>query len=169
VLEGRVDDGIDALEGAVAKLKRFNSRMLQFVFTGYLADGYAKAGKFPLARQTIDDALALGATNGTDLYKADLLRRSAMLLWRETGCTDEVTAGLETALDLARSRSNLTFELRVLSDIVEVGATPSANYFRRVDALASALTAFEGKGEAPDVSRARALLATAQTFAEIDA
>lgn len=155
---GRVDEGIDALQTTVARLRQLNSRMLEFIFSGYLADGYGRAERYKDALATIDQTLKLARLTGCAVYTPELLRRRAVFSSRLSGKVECLVDGLAPALEMARERHADTYELRILSDIVEAQTRQYGSTTRGRDELKSVYLRFSEGHDTPDITRVRSLL-----------
>ena len=121
---GRLQDGLYALEDAVAKLRRLKSRMLELVYTGYLADAYSEARDFGKAFGTVEKALELTVSTGCGIYTGEFIRKKAVLAWRLTGRMQDFLSGLGDALLVSSDQGNRLLEMRILSDIVSSDGAP---------------------------------------------
>jgi len=158
IFEGNVEEGIDQLRTSIGKLRKLNSRMLELVFSAFLADGYAKLGSFGEARDTVDRAIELSKTTGVELLTPGLLHKRAVFGWELARRSSELLSGLEGALEYARAQANVSAELSILTEIVSRQANfPDASLRSLRDLRTRYLSIKEGF-ETPAMLQARSLL-----------
>ncbi|TWF47981.1 ATP-binding protein [Neorhizobium alkalisoli] len=158
VRQGRLQDGLDALDGAIAELRRLRSGMLELVYTGYLADAYAEARDFGNASSAVDRALALTRLTGCGIYTGEFLRKKAVFAWRLTGRMDDLLSGLGDALRVSRLQGNRLLEMRILSDIVSSEGVPIELMESSLSSMGEVYATLEQRDDIPDMARARSLL-----------
>jgi hypothetical protein len=111
----------------------------------------AAAGDRDGARERLQESIGVGEQTGMRFYEAEA-RRQLALLSDEPG---DVSLGLWGALELARAQGARPFELRVALDLDERGE-PGGR-----DALEVAVAGFRPDAQLADLTRARAVIASA--------
>jgi predicted ATPase len=165
-LKGKLAIACDETENGIALLRNVLKFMHEYyqllvpTFTGALAEGLRKTGRFEEALSTIDDAIS-GATNsGVKIELSELLRIKALVL---VGKNDRETAigCLNEAIKIARTQSALAFELRSTMDLArllsEAGQRDQARHN-----LALVYDRFTEGFQTADLKVARALLENLQ-------
>lgn len=158
IYEGSTEDGTNALRTSITKLRQLNSRMLELVFTGFLAEGYAKLGRFKEALDTVEDAIELSKTTGVELFTAEMLRKRAVLRWELSRDSLELLADLEITLNLARSQMNVSTEILVLSEIVKRQDILPDGSLRWLKELRKVCNSIRGGLDTPAMIQARSLI-----------
>jgi len=161
VCQGSLDSGLLAIEGAIAKLRGFNSRMLELVYTGYLTDAYGSKDDVVKALASAERALMLARETGANIYTAELLRKKALFQWRQAGRLPEFLSAIEEGLALSRAQGNPFAEMKLLLEIVslvDVAADLRASSLGELQRIYSAL---ERRGDVPEMRIAGALLSNA--------
>jgi hypothetical protein len=110
----------------------------------------AAAGDSDGAAARYDETLQFARSTGIRFYEAEVLRLRAQLL-----PSDEVSAALRAALDLARSQGAVPFELRIAGDLVANGDADGPTL------VAEAVTRFAPDAHYPELEDARASVAAA--------
>jgi predicted ATPase/DNA-binding winged helix-turn-helix (wHTH) protein len=113
VLRGESSRGIELLRTALAAMRTDGYELYRGMFSGVLAEGFAKSGQTELAHTTICDALTWAEANAASAELPELLRIKAEILSLVSGAdTNEAEACLARSLELARQQSALSLELR---------------------------------------------------------
>jgi predicted ATPase len=113
IARGELETGIAALRKAMSTLHLERHNILFTVFSGALADGLRKAGRFEEGLIIIDEAIDQAINSGARFELAELLRLKAdLLLGRTQARRDDAIALLNDSLQVARAQSALAYELR---------------------------------------------------------
>jgi predicted ATPase len=113
IARGELEIGIGALRKAMSTLHLERHNILFTVFSGALADGLRKAGRFEEGLIIIDEAIDQAINSGVRFELAELLRLKAdLLLGRTQPRRDDAIALLNDSLQVARAQSALAYELR---------------------------------------------------------
>jgi tetratricopeptide (TPR) repeat protein len=150
------EGGLDLLRSALETLRAQQYNLLITAFTGALAEGLRKTGRFEEALFTIDGAIARATNSRQELDLFELLRIKSQILVAQLDREAAINC-LNEALTVARAQSALAWELRstmVLARMLcEDGQRDQA---RRM--LALVYDRFTEGFETADLKLARALL-----------
>jgi class 3 adenylate cyclase/tetratricopeptide (TPR) repeat protein len=139
-----------ALEGLCGMWKLLDVALFLPAFMATAGRLRAAAGDTDGAAARYDETLQFGRSTGIRFYEAEVLRLRAHLL-----ASDEVSATLRAALDLARSQGAAPFELRIARDLVAHGDADALTL------VAEAVTQFGPDARFPELDDARASVAAA--------
>lgn len=129
---------------------------------GCLAETYKLAGRHAEAMGLVEMALGMAQQTGQHLWDSDLLRIKAAILPALGGSASESRGLLEQALDIARSQSAISLELRVALDLqASMGSAGEAGQGRHL--LGEVFHQFDQGFKAPDLVRARHIVDGTQT------
>jgi predicted ATPase/DNA-binding winged helix-turn-helix (wHTH) protein len=103
--------GIELLRSALATLHAQQYNLLTTGFTGALAEGLRKTGRFEEALFTINGAIARAKNSGVEFYLSELLRIKSQILAVQHDREPAMNC-LTEALAVARAQSALAWELR---------------------------------------------------------
>jgi tetratricopeptide (TPR) repeat protein len=148
--------GVDLLRSALETLHAQQYNLSITGFTGALADGLRKTGRFEEALFTINGAIARATNSGAELDRAELLRIKSQILVARHDRQAAMNC-LTEALAVARAQSALAWELRstmVLARLLREGGRRD----QARDALALVYDRFTEGFETADLKMARALL-----------
>ena len=138
------------LEGLCGMWKLLDVALFLPAFMATVARLRAAAGDTGGAAAGYDETLQFARSTGIRFYEAEVLRLRAQLL-----PSDEVSAALRVALDLARSQGAAPFELRIARDLVANGDTDGLSL------VAEATARFAPDAHYPELEDARASIAAA--------
>ena len=139
-----------ALEGLCGMWKLLDVALFLPAFMATAGRLRAAAGDSDGAAARYDETLQFARSTGIRFYEAEVLRLRAQLL-----PSDEVSAALRAALDLARSQGAVPFELRIAGDLVANGDADGPTL------VAEAVTRFAPDAHYPELEDARASVAAA--------
>jgi len=111
IARGEPEAGLDLLRGALETLHAQQYNLLIPTFTGTLAEGLRKIGRFEEALFTINGAIARATNSGVEINLSELLRIKSQVLAAQNDRESAMTC-LTEALALAREQSALAWELR---------------------------------------------------------
>lgn len=155
--DAEIDAALAEAVDAIATMRTAYGSQLQCTrYLGWTVTAALASGRLSLARQLLEDALALTAEER--YYIADLRRLQARLRRSEGGDAAEVDALLRDALALARAQNAHILALRTAVDLVRL-RQEDGDAGAALDELVAACAAVEGGEATPDVRAARALLA----------
>jgi predicted ATPase/DNA-binding winged helix-turn-helix (wHTH) protein len=165
-LKGKLAIACDETENGIALLRNVLKFMHEYyqllvpTFTGALAEGLRKTGRFEEALLTIDDAIS-GATNsGVKIELSELLRIKS-LIFAAKNDRESAIGCLTEAIKIARTQSALAWELRSAVDLArllsEGGQRDQARH-----SLALVYDRFTEGFQTADLKVARALLENLQ-------
>ena len=113
IASGELESGIGSLRQAMSSLHLERHNILFTVFSGALADGLRKAGRFDEGIIVIDEAIDQAIKTGARFELAELLRLKAdLLLGPGKAHRGNAIALLNDSLQIAREQSALAYELR---------------------------------------------------------
>jgi tetratricopeptide (TPR) repeat protein len=113
IASGELETGIRSLRQAMSSLHLERHNILFTVFSGALADGLRKAGRFDEGIIVIDEAIDQGIKTGARFELAELFRLKAdLLLGPGKAQRENAIALLNDSLQIAREQSALAYELR---------------------------------------------------------
>jgi tetratricopeptide (TPR) repeat protein len=139
-----------ALEGLCGMWKLLDVALFLPAFMATAGRLRAAAGDTDGAGARYDETLQFGRSTGIRFYEAEVLRLRAQLL-----PSDEVSAALRAALDVARSQGAAPFELRIARDLVATGDPDGLTL------VAEAITRFAPDAHYPELEDARTSVAAA--------
>jgi tetratricopeptide (TPR) repeat protein len=151
--EGRVEEGIAQLRGALPEYLAQGQRVGYGQYLGHLADAYLQAGEITDGLRTIEDAL--GAAPAQGIYTPELLRIRGDLLTRR-GDDSQAEASYREAIALAHGMGAKLIELRVTTSLGHLLQTRGAAEVREL--LAPLYASFTEGFDTPDLVGAKALL-----------
>jgi predicted ATPase len=129
-------------------------------FTGALAEGLRKTGKFEEALFTIDDAISLATNTGVKVELSELLRIKSLVFAAQNDRESAIDC-LTEALQVARAQSALAMELRSAFDLARLLSEGGQRDQARHN-LALVYNRFTEGFQTADLKVARALLENLQ-------
>jgi predicted ATPase len=158
---GQTDRGVEMMRGGLALWEMTGAELFRTYLLSLLADGLRTGGDAKEALEVVESALALAERTDERFWEAELRRVHGDLML-ETGADDAAAdAEYATALELARSRSQPSLELRA--------ATSRARLLRAGGDGAGAaallrpiLAQFPEQAETRDIAAGHAMLAGAE-------
>ena len=158
IARGELETGIAALRKAMSTLHLERHNILFTVFSGALADGLRKAGRFEEGLITIDEAIDQAINSGARFELAELLRLKAdLLLGRTQARRDDAIALLNDSLQVARAQSALAYELRSAITLARL-LLEDGQRDKGKELLRPIYDQFTEGLDTPDLQAARALL-----------
>jgi tetratricopeptide (TPR) repeat protein len=112
------ESGIALLRNAL-KIIHEHAHLYVTTFTGALAEGLRKTGKFEEALFTIDDAISLATNTGVKVELSELLRIKSLVFAAQNDRESAIDC-LTEALQVARAQSALAMELRSAIDLARL-------------------------------------------------
>jgi hypothetical protein len=124
-----------------------------------LADALLRVDRAPESLTQLDDALALVEATRAFFHEPELhrLRGGALLAIHGAACLDDVRSALRRGMQAADRQRSVAARLRLLITSHEVERQHGER--SETGLLAATLAGFSADDQAPDLSRARALLA----------
>jgi DNA-binding winged helix-turn-helix (wHTH) protein/predicted ATPase len=105
-IEGRREEGIEMMSGALDAYRAIGSEVSRPHFLGLLAEALAEAGRTQEGLTTLAEALAAAEKTGGRYYEAELYRlKGELLLRRSTGRSASDGAGADTSSVLAEAEA----------------------------------------------------------------
>jgi tetratricopeptide (TPR) repeat protein len=153
------ESGIALLRNAL-KIIREHTRLFVTTFTGALAEGLRKTGKFEEALFTIDDAISLATNTGVKVELSELLRIKSLVFAAQNDRESAIDC-LTEALQVARAQSALAMELRSSIDLARLLSEGGQRDQARHN-LALVYNRFTEGFQTADLKVARALLENLQ-------
>jgi tetratricopeptide (TPR) repeat protein len=158
IARGELETGIRALQKAMNTLHLERHNVLFTVFSGALADGLRKAGRFDEGVIIIDEAIDQATSSGARFELAELLRLKAELLRSRTQARrDDAIALLNESLHVAREQSALAYELRSAITLTRL-LLEDGHRDKGREVLRPIYDQFTEGLDTPDLQAARALL-----------
>ncbi len=142
------------------------------IFSEYRATGYQlgitalavllcaellSKGKADVARQIIEQCLAISSGNSERIFEAELYRLKARALLAGNRSRTEIKRLLEHAIDIARAQQARSLELRSATDLAALHISMSQHESAR-ELLGPVYAMFSSATELPDLKAARSLL-----------
>ncbi len=153
---------VAGLEARLGELATMGHQIGGSYLMGCLAETYKLAGRHAEAMGLVEMALGMAQQTGQHLWDSDLLRIKAAILPALGGSASESRGLLEQALDIARSQSAISLELRVALDLqASMGSAGEAGQGRHL--LGEVFHQFDQGFKAPDLVRARHIVDGTQT------
>lgn len=153
VQEGRVAEGLAALQGAFDQYRKSGQRISTTSYALLLAEAYLAHGDVAAANEVLDEAMAFAVETGERLYEHELCRLKGECLSSSAmrGRTTDASEWFERARQIAADRKALLFELRAAVSLCRVrkSARPL---------LAALVGRFGAENDCVDLRAARALL-----------
>ncbi|MGK9169684.1 AAA family ATPase [Inquilinus limosus] len=153
---GAVDDGIELMRDALAKLAATEQKVEQPYTISILAETYLRAGRWPEAQEQLDEALRLVQATDECWYEAELHRLAGEVALAQ-GDMVSAEAQFDRALTVARAQSARMWELRAAKRLArlrrEAGKITEARAL-----LAPVIDAFTEGFETADLLDGKALL-----------
>ena len=160
VSRGDPEEGIRLLRSALEVLYAEQHNVLLTVFIAALAEGLRKTGQLEEAFLTINGAISRAADFGATFDMPELLRLKAEVIAEmPQGDREAAANSLKEAIRIARDQSALAYELRSATSLVRLVAETSERDGAK-GILRSVYDRFKDDIETPDITSARALLAT---------
>ena len=157
IARGELETGIGALRKAMSTLHLERHNVLSTVFSGALADGLRRAGRFDEGVIIIDEAIDQATGSGARFELAELLRLKAELLRSRTQTRHDAIALLNESLQVAREQSALAYELRSAITLTRLLLEDGQREKGR-EVLRPIYDQFTEGLDTPDLQSARALL-----------
>jgi DNA-binding winged helix-turn-helix (wHTH) protein/tetratricopeptide (TPR) repeat protein len=160
-VSGDREHGLRELRAGLVGYRATGAEMDWPYLLGLLADALLNAGQEAEALTTVDEALAMVATTRAFFHEPELhrIRGRALLALAGSNALDDVRAALRRGLDVAERQHSAAARLRLLTTSHDVEANhrhPSGTHD-----IAAALAEFHDLDGAPDLVRARELVADA--------
>lgn len=156
---GQAETALDDAEAGLIAWRALGAEAFVPCNQTQLAEIRLVLGDLNEAMRLVDEAIASAEKRGERFFLAESHRmRAAILRRRADGDRAEVRHELETSRTIAASQGALVFEVRALTDLVELGGTDAdvEDLSRLLDRLPAASRPLR------DVDRARAVLAAGQ-------
>lgn len=151
-------DHIACLREAIEEFKATGARLRQPYYLGLLARLYRRSGQLDDGLAVIDEAMAESQAHNERWWDAELHRTRGELLWARGTDAHDVEAALTLAREIAREQRARSLELRAATSLARLWREQGrAHEARRL--LEDIYGWFTEGFEAPDLRRARALLA----------
>jgi class 3 adenylate cyclase/predicted ATPase len=109
---GQADRGVEMMRGGLALWEMTGAELFRTYLLSLLADGLRTGGDAEGAREVVESALALADRTDERFWEAELRRVRGDLLLQTGAGETAADAEYATALELARSRSQRSLELR---------------------------------------------------------
>jgi predicted ATPase len=155
-LRGQTDLGIAEMQRALAILQAMDVVLFKWDRLSLLAEAYGHAGRLVDALSSINEAIGLIETSGARNAESHAYRVKGDLLLRQ-GYAAEAEACLQRALDIARSQSAKSWELRAATSIARLWQQQGKRGEART-LLQDVYGWFTEGFDTPDLQDARALL-----------
>ncbi|MEZ4364433.1 MAG: AAA family ATPase [Kofleriaceae bacterium] len=161
--QGRTEEGVAALEHLAAKDREAGVYPLVWIIArADLIDGLTRLGRYDDAVRVVEEARGVFGTRLLGFGEPEVHRREGEL-WARRGDARRALACLERGLEVARAQGARTFELRLLTSLVRLGARePSLPTGAHLEALRDTSRWFTEGASLPDLCEARELLASVQ-------
>jgi predicted ATPase/DNA-binding winged helix-turn-helix (wHTH) protein len=158
VIRDQPADGLVLLRDALQTLHAEQHTILATVFTGALAEGLSKSGRFDEALTTINAVVARAASSGASFDMAELLRIKGQILavMPRPNCAS-AAACLTRSLTVAREQSALAWELRSATALARL-LSDSGQREQARDTLVRVYDRFTEGFETADLRIARQLI-----------
>jgi predicted ATPase len=150
---GKADEGADTIRRGLSLVSHGGSRAHHSWHLAMLAEAELLAGKHADALDAVKRARAFAEETGERVFEPELWRLEGEILHASGAPRTEVEAALAAAVDGARARRFLPFELRALAALFRLRADEESR-----SALASCHAAFTEGSDTVDLAEARSLL-----------
>jgi tetratricopeptide (TPR) repeat protein len=158
ILRGDPSGGIELLRNALADLRSDGYELYRGVFTGILAEGFAKTGRTQLARAAICEAITWAEAHGRSDDLPELRRiEGDVLISMSPPNASAAEACFANSLELARQQSALSLELRTAVHLARLW-TEKGRVQEALSLLAPIYTRFSEGFHTPDLVAAASLL-----------
>ena len=117
---GEVDQGIELLRAGVAAWRKGGARLWLPLFLTLEAEAYAKGGRYEVALEVIEQAIAISEETGERWCLAEILRIKAGLLAATDRAGDQVETLFVKSLEIARGQRARCWELRTACDLASL-------------------------------------------------
>jgi DNA-binding SARP family transcriptional activator len=104
------------LRQGISLCQAMGVRLEQPAWLAILAETYERMGDMELARQAIEEGLAMASDTGEDFYRPELYRLHGRC-WLAAGDVDAAQASFRQALDIAQQQRARSLELRAATDL----------------------------------------------------
>ncbi|MBR0907836.1 transcriptional regulator [Bradyrhizobium liaoningense] len=155
---GELAKGIELLRSALSSLRSEQHNILQTVFSGALAEGLQRSGRFEESQKVVDGAIALANDSGASLELAELLRiKTEVLAAIMPGNLCAAITTIRRSLEVSQEQAALAYQLRSAITFARLERQARVDHGART-ILESIYRQFtEGLG-GPDLQLARAIL-----------
>lgn len=111
-MEGKIDEGIDQLQRALAVLEETGARLRVPTWKSSLAEMLSKAGEMERASKVLSDALGQAKSSGEGYWEPELRRLQALLRLNQGTNLLQVERELRNAWELGEKQGSIALSLR---------------------------------------------------------
>jgi predicted ATPase len=153
---GQHEEGIAQLHHGFAQWQRIGANLANTKWLGFTAEAHAAAGEIGAAFAALDRAADAAAVTGEAFFQSQLFTVRALLLVK-SGLHAEAEAWLHKAIDIARTQSAKSLELRAATALARLWHDQGRHSAAR-DLLAQVYGWFVEGLDTLDLKEAKALL-----------
>jgi len=156
VVNGEHESGIAGIRAALHAAQATGTKQLQAYFFGVLADACLHAGRAAEGVAAVHSGLEAARSTHERFFEAELLRLEGELARSNNTDTEQCTALLERAVEIAKEQAAHLLELRALTSLVRAVEAQSraGELLQRVGVILEQLTL---PGDSADAREARSL------------